>query len=451
MLDLRLTSARLGAAIRRRRERWFYRHTMCAPQSPATEVAVPIATPAAALAAIERIVDRAFIPFWTTNCAPDAGEGYRLNHDVTGRWMGRCPHRTVAQARTLWFFSMMASSGDAPARDRALAQPGVAFLLHRLWDHRYGGFFWEVRPRSELPSDSRKHLFAQAFALFALAEYALASGDGEAARAADATFEVMETRFHDPADGGYREVFQQDWQEFTDDRPGLLGVAADIKLRNTHMHVLEALSVYYCLRPDTTVRQRLLELLEILSAIAVRPSFPTGSEEHRRNWRPLYDDQSALSSYGHDLEYIHVALQAADALGDGQAPPIKLFAGLFDHALTYGFDHEQGGFFASGRPGTPASDRSKIWWVQAETLLAALVMFRLTGEARYWHSFCRTLEWIVCWQTDWVYGDWHTTIAPDGVITGAKASVWKEPYHQGRAMMRSLHLLQGMVREAEAT
>ena len=450
MRDFTALSARLGTAMRQRRERWFYRHTLAAPQSPATEVALPIATPAAALAAIERIVARAFIPFWTTQCAPDVGEGYRLNHDVIGRWMGRRPQRTVAQARALWFFSMMISSGDAPARDRALAQPGADFLLHRLWDHRCGGFFWEVGPRSGRPTDSRKHLFAQAFGLFALAEYALATGDGEAARSADKTFEMMETRFHDPADGGYREVFQHHWSEISDDRPGLLGVPADVKLRNTHMHVLEALSVYYCLHPDTFVRQRLLEVLQILSEIAIRSQFPTGSEEHRRNWQPLYDDQSAVSSYGHDLEYIHVALQAADALGDGQAPPIKLFAGLFDHALEYGFDHERGGFFASGRPGTPASDHSKIWWVQAETLLAALEMFRLTGAPRYWHAFCRTLEWIVCWQTDWVYGDWHTTIAPDGVITGAKASVWKEPYHHGRALIRCLHALQGMVRESEA-
>lgn len=450
MRDLTVLSARLGTAMRQRRERWFYRHTLAAQKAPATEVALPIATPAAALAAIERILADAFIPFWTTQCSPHAREGYRLNHDVSGRWMGHRPQRTVAQARALWFFSMMVSSHDAPARDRALAQPGADFLLHRLWDHRYGGFFWEVRPRSGRPTDSRKHLFAHAFALFALAKYALATGEGEAARAADATFEVMETRFRDDVDGGYREVFQHDWSEISDDRPGLLGVPADAKLRNTHMHVLEALSVYYCLHADALVRQRLLEVLQILSEIAIRADFPTGSEEHRRNWQPLYDDQSAVSSYGHDLEYIHVALQAADALGDGQAPPMKLFAGLFEHALNYGFDHERGGFFASGRPGTPASDRSKIWWVQAETLLAALEMFRLTGAPRYWHAFCRTLEWIVCWQTDWLHGDWHTTIAPDGVITGAKASVWKEPYHHGRALMRCLHALEGMVRESEA-
>ncbi|HRW59344.1 MAG TPA: AGE family epimerase/isomerase [Defluviicoccus sp.] len=451
MRDFKTNLALLGAAVRRRHERLFYRHTMQLPASPATEVALPITTPAAALAAIERILARAFLPFWTTKCAPDAGEGYRLNHDIIGRWMGRRPQRTVAQTRTLWFFAMMASSGDDPARDRALAQPGADFLLHRLWDHRYGGFFWEVRPRSGLPSDSRKHLFAHAFALFALSEYTLASGDGEAARAADATFEVMETRFHDPADGGYREVFHEDWREIADDQPGLLGVAPDIKLRNTHMHVLEALSVYYSLRPDALVRQRLLEPFNILAAVAIRPDFATGSEEHRRNWRPLFDDQSAVSSYGHDLEYIHVALQAADALGDGQAPPLELFAGLFDHAVSYGYDHERGGFFATGRPGTPASDCSKIWWVQAETLLAALVMFRRTDESRYWHLFCRTLEWIVCWQTDWVHGDWHTTIAPDGVISGAKASVWKEPYHHGRAMMSSRHLLRDMLTDAGAT
>lgn len=427
---------RLRAGVRLRRQRWFFRHTLELPQPDHGSARQNIASPAAALAAIERILDAAVLPFWRKATTPAEDLGYRLNHDVTGRWMGRCPQRTVAQARTLWFFShLMATGMDVPGDD-ALAAAGGSFLLKRLWDGRHGGFFWEVNDRGTAPTDDRKHLYAQAFGLFALSEYAVTTKDEKAARCADHVFEITERHFHDPADGGYREVFRGDWGEISASHGTLLGVLPTVKLRNTHLHMLEALTAYYRLRPEAAVRQRINELLHILSDVAIRPAFPTGSEEHHRNWRPLHADDAALVSYGHDLESIYIAWEAAVAVGDLGLAPVALFKGLFSHAEQWGLDRKLGGFFATGRPGMPAMDRTKVWWVQAETLLAALLMFRLTGEAEYWHSFCRTLDWIVGWQTDWTYGDWHGEITPAGLARSPKAGPWKEPYHHGRALIR---------------
>jgi mannobiose 2-epimerase len=435
------TYGRVNAALWRRRERLFYRLSMPLPKNGMAPELLPISDLAAARRAIDRNLEKAFLPFWETQTAPSGASGYRLNHDVTGRWMGRRPQRTVAQARTLWFFALMMEAGGDRERYHRLARPGHSVLSERLWDPRYGGFFWEFDVFLRRPTESDKHLCAQTFALFALAQYALASGDPEAAKRADDTFEVMERRFYDPPAGGYREVFRRDWSVIADDRPSYLGAPATVKLRNTHMHVLEALSAYYRLRGDATVRQRLLELHEIMTTVTIRRDFPTGAEEHDRQWRPLRDNRSALSSYGHDLESIHLVLDAHNALGGGPGTPMALFEGLFDHALAYGDDRAEGGFFAAGRPGATAGDRTKIWWVQAETLLAALEMFRLTGEARYWQSFGRTLEWITRRQTDWTNGDWHADITAYGLIRGVKAGGWKEPYHQGRALIRCRQLL----------
>ena len=69
----------------------------------------------------------------------------------------------------------------------------------------------------------------------------------------------------------------------------------------------------------------------------------------------------------------------------------------------------------------------KIWWVQAEGLVAALQMYVLTGEPVYWHCFSQTLEWIVKQQVDWKHGDWYETIDQDGRASGVESWTLEGP------------------------
>lgn len=90
----------------------------------------------------------------------------------------------------------------------------------------------------------------------------------------------------------------------------------------------------------------------------------------------------------------------------------------------------------------PADRREKIWWTQAEALIGALHLYRLTWEEVYFSCFTRTLDWILKYQADWKNGDWHACVKKNGRSSGDKAGAWKSPYHNGRAMIRCLELLQ---------
>jgi mannobiose 2-epimerase len=68
-------------------------------------------------------------------------------------------------------------------------------------------------------------------------------------------------------------------------------------------------------------------------------------------------------------------------------------------------------------------------------------MYRITQEQLYWDCFSRVLDWIVQHQIDWQYGDWYETVDGEGRSSGEKAGPWKGPYHNGRAMLRCLELL----------
>lgn len=79
--------------------------------------------------------------------------------------------------------------------------------------------------------------------------------------------------------------------------------------------------------------------------------------------------------------------------------------------------------------------------------MAALSLYEITGDRRYLACFIETLRWIADHQADGANGGWHATILPDGTTRGDKANAWKGPYHEGRAVIRCIEILDRMAKE----
>jgi mannobiose 2-epimerase len=210
---------------------------------------------------------------------------------------------------------------------------------------------------------------------------------------------------------------------------------------NTHLHLLEAMTMYYLLTKDKIAWERLLELVFIQSNAVVRKTIGACTDKHRENWIPLNGPAHDRVSYGHDLENLWLLIEACNAAGISNGPLLDLCQTLFRYSMRYGFDREHGGFYHTGPINAPADRREKIWWVQAEGLVSALKMYELTGNDIYFARFSQTLDWIVKHQADWQHGDWHAKLSEKGRPSGDKAGQWKSPYHNGRAMIKCLELL----------
>jgi mannobiose 2-epimerase len=302
-----------------------------------------------------------------------------------------------------------------------------------------------------------KHLYGQAFGLYALSEYSLATGNREAHALADRLFDLIDARAYDQEYGGYREFFTRDWSAPLPGTSGPLGVPADLKLMNTHLHLMEAFTTYVRAGADAgrqapaRARERLAELVAIETQAVVRHGWTACTDRHRRDWTPVLEGDAARVSYGHDLENIWLIVDALRALDRPTAPYHQLFRALFDYSLRHGYDVATGGFFESGGPGKPANRRAKVWWVQAEALVSALTMFQLTNDPRYEEVFARTWEFVNAKQTDWQAGEWHEAIEPDGQPRrGNKAHAWKAGYHNGRALIEALERISAVARQAHA-
>ena len=72
----------------------------------------------AARAGLEAMLSQSLLPFWRPVADRTGGEGYALNHDLDGRWLGPADPALVSQARMLWFFGCFGAMAAAARRMR---------------------------------------------------------------------------------------------------------------------------------------------------------------------------------------------------------------------------------------------------------------------------------------------------------------------------------------------
>jgi mannobiose 2-epimerase len=397
------------------------------------------------------------LPFWYPGCIDEYG-GYRCSYDERGGFAGNDHKMVVTQARMTWLFSRLARLGHGDGEYRWAAEVGYDFLTGEMWDDAEGGFYWEVDRRGTATKPN-KHLYGQAFGLYALSEYYRATGDPGAEERATELFGLLESVAHDDAHGGYVEYFTPDWTPVESGRTYLQSIEPDwspkesgdgeldptMKLMNTHLHLLEATTAFYRATGHPDARDRLVELLAILTNTVVRKDLTACTDKYARDWTPRLDaDSFRVVSYGHDLENVWLTMAACEALGVPAGLLRDLSESLFDYALAYGYDDAEGGFYFYGPFEEPATNRVKAWWVQAEAMVAALKMYELTGESRYLSVFTETYDFVEEYQTDWEHGEWHSGVDEDGTPLGRKGAEYKGAYHNGRALLECIRVLDGL-------
>jgi len=389
---------------------------------------------------LEKILTQNIMPFWYPATIDKEKGGYCLNHDVQGKLKGDGPKMIVSQARMVWYFSKLHEAGWAGKEALKAAEHGFRFLRDKMWDPKYGGFFWEMDPQGHIQRQF-KHLYGQTFALYAISEYAFASGNGEALDTAKQLFNLMEKHAYDTTYGGYRELFSPDWSLLKMDMQTALAPGMNFKTMNTHLHLLEAFTVLYMATKDPFVKLRLTELILILSNTVVRMKVGACTDLHKLDWSPMQGPQVDRISYGHNIEAIWLIEEACKTVQMPVGVLTTFFRTVYDYCMEFGSDAEKGGIYDNGPFNKPADRLGKIWWVQAEALVTMVHMYNLFKDPVYLEHFDKVLDWTEKHQVDWKNGEWFDTVLPDGKLVGDKAHTWKAAYHTGRAMIEIIGLL----------
>jgi mannobiose 2-epimerase len=381
------------------------------------------------------------LPYWVRH-GFEAETG-RLTGMITcmGKRVDDVPRHVVICARVLWTFAAALRQLGADPSWRRAAELALAQLLGPFWDARHGGVFWSIDAAGRVRSD-RKQGYAQAFAIYALAEWHATTGETAALARAQELFTLLDLHTHDPEYGGFVEARAGDWQPLADLRLSEIEVNAP-KSMNTMLHILEAYTALLRVWPDPCVRTRLAELVWVfLDHIYTDRPTPHCQLFFEMDWRPL----EGAVSFGHDIETSWLLCEAADALGDAAltAHVQAVARALAESVLAHGVDADGALMFAA--EGGRLTDTDKHWWPQAEAVVGFLNAHTLTGDERYHDAALRCWQFIENRLIDHELGEWRPGTdragRPKGDYPefrdGYKIGPWKCPYHNGRACLEIL-------------
>lgn len=386
-----------------------------------------------------RLLHSSVIQFYLPACVDTKNGGY-LETWRDGQFIPTGEKFLTQQARTLWFFSTLATEHIEEQHAKQAAKNGFEFLQAKFLDREHGGYFSKVSDSGEI-KDSRKHAYLNSFALYGLCAYYRASNDPQALAAAQKLFEVLQAKAYDKEHGGFIEFFYRDWRPITDVKEGSYVGPPGTKTYNTHLHLLESHAELARIWPEPRVHIRLAELLTINTVTVRHPTYFCNIDGWSDDWQMLRSPRNLRASYGHDVECAWLVLHGARTLRWPTASMHTWAQSLVDHSMKYGYDHKHGGFFYGGPLGQLADDSKKEWWVQAEGLVGLLELYRITKNPAYYSAFCQTLDFIEKHQLA-PGGGWFATCQADGTVQNdTRSNMWQGPYHSGRALILSAKLL----------
>ena len=395
------------------------------------------------------------LPFWLERCLDEKHGGFVTHFDKDGNDTGVDEKSLIMQARCLYTLASAHRAGYGEGRCRELAERGVEFLLDKFWDETDGGFFWLCDRAGEIRID-KKILYGQSFAIYALSEYALATGDAGTGDFAERTFEIIRRRCFDPAHGGYLEMFDRQWRLAA---PGPAG--GDRKTLDVHMHLMEAFTALYEHIGDEEHGDALREVIDILVHRMLHPDYGTGVAQFKPDWQiasqikfdvvwgwDRFPDEGRQAkppdntSFGHNLELSWLLIHAMKILGRELDECSDVLRKLIDHAVANGIDWDCGGVYVEGPHAGGVSDREKEVWQQAEALIGLLDACLLFGVDTYWPAYRNVHEFVFDKVIDHRLGEWRPLLTRDGEpIWTHLGHNWKTNYHTVRSMIQSIRRL----------
>lgn len=383
---------------------------------------------------IEDELNNNIMHFWMSRTLDETNGGFIGEMDYIGTINDKAAKSLVLNARILWTFSaahrVYPNAGYLQIADRAYAYLQDAFM-----DRKFGGLYWMVDYAGQ-PIQDKKQVYGQAFVIYALSEYHLASGLPEPVQQAAQLFELLEKHSYDIDHQGYIEALARDWQ-VTDDLTLSDKDLNEKKSMNTHLHVLEAYTNLYRIWKSENLRQKLTELIEVTLDHII--------DSKRAHFHLFFDEEwhvkSTHISYGHDIEGSWLLVEAAEVLEDNPAllERVKQVAiAMAEAVLAKGVDKDGGLWNEADEHGL--TDTNKDWWPQAEAMVGFYNAYQLTGQLKFMEAAHSSWQFIRRFISDPVHGEWHWAVRQDGspITEEPKVSAWKCPYHNGRACLEMI-------------
>lgn len=299
------------------------------------------------------------LPFWGAHALDSNGFGFLEQLDLQGRPRDPGFKRLRTQARQVYVFCHAHVLGwSGPALD--IAEKGHQALLGT---ELPGGGYPKLLSASGTVLDATLDLYDQAFALYAMAWWARATGHLDHVVAAHRLMDTIGLRLGESGQG-FRSA---------DPEPGE-------RLQNPHMHLLEASLAWVETCDDPRFRALAHDIVDMHLELFQQGDDGMLAEYFDAEWQPVQGPRGGLVEPGHQYEWVWLLGKASALLDrDLEAPARRLHA----FAQRHGHNPETGLCWdVVNRDGSIYKPTSRSW-AQTEWLKAELAL----GE--HWGKFDR--------------------------------------------------------------
>ncbi|MCK5277290.1 MAG: AGE family epimerase/isomerase, partial [Cyclobacteriaceae bacterium] len=200
------------------------------------------------------------LPYWMERTIDEKHGGFIGRIDGNNRIDEKADKGAILNSRILWTFSAAYNYFKDPAY-LANADRAFSYLIDHFIDNEHGGVFWMLDYKGN-PTETKKQIYTQAFAIYGFSAYYKASRNKHALNAAIELFKLIETYAFDHGENGYFEAFDRQWNLLQDLRLSEKD-ANEKKTLNTHLHILEAYTTLYQIWKNKKLKKQLKNIIEL--------------------------------------------------------------------------------------------------------------------------------------------------------------------------------------------
>ncbi len=327
------------------------------------------------------------------------------------------------QGRTAWMFATLHNTMERRSEWLGAARSCVEFLRAHCFSPA-GKMYFTVT-REGRPLRMRRYVFSESFAAIAFAAFAQATGEQQAAEEAQRCFA---TYLHHSFTPGVMPPKFEATRPMKGIGPHMIGIATAQELRANLGDV--SVSGRSCTEwIDFSIAEIERDFLKPEQRALMENVAPDGSVIDHFDGRTL--------NPGHALECAWFLMHEGRLRGDQRL--IGVGTQILDWMWARGWDNEVGGLlYFTDLKGLPVQEYwqdMKFWWPHNEAIIATLLAWKLTGEARYAEMHRLVHDWSFQHFPDPEFGEWFGYLRRDGkVASRAKGTLWKGPFHLPRML-----------------
>lgn len=309
-----------------------------------------------------------------------------------------------------------------------------------------GRVFFEVKADGT-PLRKRRYLFSECFAIIAMAEYALASGDVHYVERAWEIFQLV-IRYAE-TDGLLSPKYLPALES--------QGHSLTMILINTASRLRDACSICHgnAETYNTTLTSRIDTSIQALERYFLHPEFKAVLETVGPHGEFIDTCMGRTINPGHCIETAWFILEEAK-YRQWDKHLTELGLTILEWSWQWGWDEQYGGIInfrdCRNLPPQDYSQDMKFWWPQCEAIIASLYAFEATGDEKYLQRHQLISDWTYAHFPDHEYGEWYGYLHRDGTVAQpAKGNIFKGPFHVPRMLVKSYMLCQSILTSSHSS